>query len=359
MDEADAHRLYVQLRQTDAGAKQKKGLGFSAQPVEAASHRQAQDGAGKACLPGFAPAAGRQQAGSPHKAQQPSPDYKSTKCRRAEGREHRNHRSNRKRKDREHEGQHESPNPGSTGPARSHHSLERRSTQRLTRHLSRNRRGKEQRHESSDQHESRHRASSRHRDKTGHRHEDRQPLPRPPPQPQSTDYAAMIEGYESMKPSEKLKARTRLQLERNHCSKVHSRTGQDDTQWTRFVFNKDALLEEEGAQAEGGFSSGTNMLSLKSSQQSARSAHEIIAAHRSHEDAIFGRTPVNDGLAALQRDDYAERQLHVDSSTQSTDISPAEPVNENDMVDAIAIANQTNLSWRERAELMRARRRQA
>lgn len=60
----------------------------------------------------------------------------------------------------------------------------------------------------------------------------------------SIDYSRLIEGYEKMTPAERVKARMKLQL--NETAKKDEGMGSG---WERFVFNKDAPLDDEEVEA--------------------------------------------------------------------------------------------------------------
>ncbi|GFR47284.1 hypothetical protein Agub_g8971, partial [Astrephomene gubernaculifera] len=160
------------------------------------------------------------------------------------------------------------------------------------------------------------------------------------------DYASLIEGFDAMNPAEKLRARTRLALSQadarvrsnaaaaaaaaaaNSETAAHDRAGGGagggrsssggGSTWTRFVFNSDALLDEEGARpslasswdADGANAAGgdapdekrynshglaeeldrgeLNALTFRRTGDMERRQQALRRAEAQHEDAIFG-----------------------------------------------------------------------
>ncbi|KAK9820549.1 hypothetical protein WJX72_011549 [[Myrmecia] bisecta] len=78
-----------------------------------------------------------------------------------------------------------------------------------------------------------------------------------------------------------MKARTKLLLQR---AADKSGPAKEERQWTRFAFNSEALLDEEGAQPENGFHGDANVVSFRK-PHAAATAEELQQAH---EAAIFG-----------------------------------------------------------------------
>ncbi|KAK9827646.1 hypothetical protein WJX81_003238 [Elliptochloris bilobata] len=98
--------------------------------------------------------------------------------------------------------------------------------------------------------------------------------------------------------AQRMKARMRLLLERGATQAAGRGLGGGDSsgQWTRFVFNKDALLDEEGARPEGGAAGAANSVSLRGPRASP--GGPAPGSDAAHEAAIFGTAP--HGHAELQ-----------------------------------------------------------
>jgi hypothetical protein len=54
-------------------------------------------------------------------------------------------------------------------------------------------------------------------------------------------------------------------------------------QWTRYVFNNQALLEEEGAVPDQAFSNGANAVSLRVPAAQASQQQRVQSAQEAHE----------------------------------------------------------------------------
>ncbi|KAK9810946.1 hypothetical protein WJX73_000327 [Symbiochloris irregularis] len=150
--------------------------------------------------------------------------------------------------------------------------------------------------------------------------------------------------YAEMTAAQQLKARTKFQLQQRDQD---TKTPADGEQWTRFVFNQDALLEEEGAQPAQDLSDAEGPFAPKPShlQRSDRS-QAVHATSHTHEDAIFG---------APSKPQAADQPVHslqpaASKGEAGADVAGADAIN------PIVTANQSNLSWRERAAQMRERR---
>ncbi|EIE25354.1 hypothetical protein COCSUDRAFT_40625 [Coccomyxa subellipsoidea C-169] len=106
-----------------------------------------------------------------------------------------------------------------------------------------------------------------------------------PGRPEKINFVEAIPGYEEMSAGERMKARTKLLLARTNKQDIDSRQ-----QWTRFVFNKDALLDEEGAQPGDAFGGGANAVSLKVPAAQARQEERILSAQEAHEACASSRS---------------------------------------------------------------------
>ncbi|CAL8460587.1 g116 [Coccomyxa elongata] len=170
-------------------------------------------------------------------------------------------------------------------------------------------------------------------------------------EPERLNFEALIPGYERMSVGEKLKARTKLLL---------ARTSKNDTgnreRWTRFMFNKDALLDEEGADDFGG---GANAVSLKVPAAQARQEERMQSAQEAHEAAIFGRPAAvpheqdHSSLAAVGQRAGLGARLPSAEPEYAAQLTAAMPIQSE------AVQTQKAASWRERAAQLRAQRQAA
>eukprot|EP00873_Tetraselmis_striata_P033294 jgi/Tetstr1/453558/TSEL_040526.t1 len=116
--------------------------------------------------------------------------------------------------------------------------------------------------------------------------------------PDKVDYATKIRGYDRMSTFEKLKAKTKFDLS---SAFKGDEAGPDELgrQWTRFVFNNDAPLEEEGARPDTKFGrddDGLAELNSVSFRTSNAQSHIDNQSAR-HEDAIFSASVKAEALA--------------------------------------------------------------
>ncbi|KAK9909203.1 hypothetical protein WJX75_008669 [Coccomyxa subellipsoidea] len=163
--------------------------------------------------------------------------------------------------------------------------------------------------------------------------------------PEQLNFRELISGYDQMSAGERMKARTKLLLERT------DKTGKDDRQqWTRFVFNKDALLDEEGAQPDNAFGGGANAVSLKVPAAQARQNERILSAQEAHEAAIFGLPAAGPQSSPPVIGQHAGLGARPPSPEPPEQLSPDPPIH------AETVQNQAAVSWRERAAQLRAQR---
>lgn len=172
--------------------------------------------------------------------------------------------------------------------------------------------------------------------------------------PNALDYAKLIPGFGDMTPAEKVREKMKLQL--SDTVSKDTEKGMD-AEWERFVFNKNAPLDDDakfdyfgdgtGARDDTGFlqNTGSTFLSANTSQ-AKREAHLQAA----HDAAIFG--PPDAGMSSektasssIQFDGSLSREADVDNDT---DGQPAGAPAKSSLLSDQVLALQQG-SWRERA----------
>ncbi|KAJ9163694.1 hypothetical protein P3X46_023334 [Hevea brasiliensis] len=149
----------------------------------------------------------------------------------------------------------------------------------------------------------------------------------------SVDYSQLIQGYEKMTPSERVKARMKLQLDETAEKDTAKGMGSG---WERFEFNKDAPLDDEeieAAEDDAGLVKHIGQ-SFRFSAVEARKEETIKAAH---DEAMFG-APVLPGSMISDSEPEAENNEKESNKTEVTKGLLSEKV----------LAKQQG-SWRERA----------
>ncbi|KAL3135050.1 hypothetical protein ABBQ32_007996 [Trebouxia sp. C0010 RCD-2024] len=177
--------------------------------------------------------------------------------------------------------------------------------------------------------------------------------------PKAPDYAKLIVGYKYMTDANRLKAVTAYKLQKTSAKDVSSQDGQP---WTRFVFNKEALLEEEGAAPDGPDQEGQGPAGLGAFDfRPHRSAKIGKPAEDAHEAAIFGAPaaasgmePVRHSLPSASASDSDERPQVVELQEQAVQLPATitpDAANAPLVEPAPATAGAPKMSWRERALL--------
>ncbi|KAK4394580.1 hypothetical protein Sango_1612300 [Sesamum angolense] len=129
------------------------------------------------------------------------------------------------------------------------------------------------------------------------------------------DYAKLIEGYDSMTPTERVKAKMKLQLSK---TVENDETIGKGSGWERFDFNKDAPLddEEEIEAAEDDAVLVKHMgQSFRFSAVEARKEEEIKAAH---DEAMFGGSSYP---PPEETDDEAEKESQIQENIESAPVT--------------------------------------
>ncbi|XP_011071751.2 LOW QUALITY PROTEIN: probable ATP-dependent RNA helicase DDX46 [Sesamum indicum] len=129
------------------------------------------------------------------------------------------------------------------------------------------------------------------------------------------DYAKLIEGYDSMTPAERVKAKMKLQLSK---TVENDETIGKGSGWERFDFNKDAPLddEEEIEAAEDDAVLVKHMgQSFRFSAVEARKEEEIKAAH---DEAMFGGSSYP---PPAETDDEAEKESQTKQKIESAPVT--------------------------------------
>lgn len=152
---------------------------------------------------------------------------------------------------------------------------------------------------------------------------------RPAARPKSpeSDWSQVIDGYDQMTVAMRLRARTRYQLQQ-----ATKKASDDGQQWTRFQFDDSQLADGDDDAAA---------LDLKELPDDAG------RKDLSHEAAIFGAPPKQDGLDCGEDEDLP--QVVVIPEMVGEDAMPA-------VVEQPAAPAQPRLSWREKAAQLRAQR---
>ncbi|KAL0043427.1 hypothetical protein WJX79_004474 [Trebouxia sp. C0005] len=157
----------------------------------------------------------------------------------------------------------------------------------------------------------------------------------------------------SMGPTERLKAVTQYKLRKTSSKEPNDADGKP---WTRFVFNNEALLDEEGAVPEGPGFEGSGQAALGAFDfRQHRSVQPALPAEDAHEAAIFGapaaQVPAGDDPlrrpASAASSDSDERPQVVELHEITAFGDDADP---SDAAEPGA-ASPPKLSWRERALL--------
>ncbi|DBA88530.1 TPA: hypothetical protein ACH3X2_005002 [Trebouxia sp. C0005] len=401
MEVDEAHRLYQQFQKVDAAAKQKQGLGFGAAspprpdtevskpsngweaPYKLSDKYQQPDT--KSRKRSRSPSHHKSYRSRPASRSPPSPSrgnstsHKAKRSRRSGSREperhhqtHRYHKEDHRDHDR-HSRSHQSPHRHSHSSrdgerSRRHHSSHssRQDSRHDSRHRSRHGRARscsrDQR--SSRQHVNleadRHRRYDRsHHSRSRSREKDRRSRDKDSRSRQegkadkAPDYATLITGYNSMGPTERLKAVTQYKLRKTSSKEPNDADGKP---WTRFVFNNEALLDEEGAVPEGPGFEGSGQAALGAFDfRQHRSVQPALPAEDAHEAAIFGapaaQVPAGDDPlrrpASAASSDSDERPQVVELHEITAFGDDADP---SDAAEPGA-ASPPKLSWRERALL--------
>ncbi|KAL3162699.1 hypothetical protein ABBQ38_008740 [Trebouxia sp. C0009 RCD-2024] len=177
--------------------------------------------------------------------------------------------------------------------------------------------------------------------------------------PKPPDYAKLIVGYKYMSDANRLKVVTAYKLQKTSAKDV---TNQDGQPWTRFVFNKEALLEEEGAAPDGPDLEGQGPAGLGAFDfRPHRSAKIGKPAEDAHEAAIFGAPaaacgmqPLRHSLPLASGSESDERPQVVELQEQAAQLPPtitSDAANAPLVEPAPATAGAPKMSWRERALL--------
>ncbi|KAL0021144.1 hypothetical protein WJX77_004692 [Trebouxia sp. C0004] len=406
MEVDEAHRLYQQLQKVDAAAKQKQGLGFGAsspprpdaelskpsngweapyklsdkyqQPETNSRKRSRSPSHHKSHFEVGKRHRSRPASRSPQSPPQGnSASHKAKRSRRSGSREperhhqthkyHQEYHNDHDRRSRPHQSPHRHAHSSRDGDRSRRHLSH--SSRQDSRHDSSHRRHGRARSRSRDQHflqqqvsleAYRHRRSDRsHHRRSRSRDKDRRSRDKDGRNIQEVkadtapDYATLVTGYNSMGPTERLKAVMQYKLCKTSSKEPNAADGKP---WTRFVFNNEALLDEEGAVPDGPGHEGSGQAGLGAfdfrqhwSVQSARPAEDA------HEAAIFGapaaQAPAgHDSLRSLAHATSSES----DERPQVVELHEITAVgNDADPTDAVepSAATQPKLSWRERALL--------
>ncbi|XP_057806347.1 uncharacterized protein LOC131021253 isoform X2 [Salvia miltiorrhiza] len=149
-----------------------------------------------------------------------------------------------------------------------------------------------------------------------------------------TDFAKLIDGYDSMTPAERVKAKMKLQLSK---TVENDETIGKGSGWERFEFDKDAPLddEEDIEAADDDAVLVKNMgQSFRFSAVAARKEEEMKALH---DEAIFG---VSSHPPPAETDNEAQGANHVDENVET---APAMSLLSDELL------TRQKGSWRDRA----------
>ncbi|DBB18474.1 TPA: hypothetical protein ACH3X3_000117 [Trebouxia sp. C0006] len=412
MEVDEAHKLYQQFQKVDAAAKQKQGLGFGAsspprpdtelpkpsngweapyklsdkyqQPETNSRKRSRSPSHHKSHSE-----VGKRRRSRPASRSPPSPSrgiskaHKAKRSRRSDSREPERHDQTHKyhsedphdrtRRSRSHQSPHRHSHSSRGGERSRRHHSSHSSRQDSSRHDSRHRsRHDRARSRSRDQRSSRqqhvsleadrhrrsdtsHRSSSRSksRDKDRRRRDKDSRSRQEDKADKAPDYATLITGYNSMGPTERLKAVTQYKLRKTSSKEPNGANGKP---WTRFVFNNAALLDEEGAVPDGPGFEGSGQAGLGAFDfRQHRSVQPALPAEDAHEAAIFGAPAAQ----VPSGDDPLRRPAHAASSDsdERPQVAKLHEItafgDDADPPDAVepSTAPQPKLSWRERALL--------
>ncbi|KAK4437135.1 hypothetical protein Salat_0047400 [Sesamum alatum] len=147
------------------------------------------------------------------------------------------------------------------------------------------------------------------------------------------DYAKLIEGYGSMTPAERVKAKMKLQLSK---TVENDETIGKGSGWERFDFNKDAPLDDEEIEAAEDDAVLVKHMgqSFRFSAVEARKEEEIKAAH---DEAMFGGSSYP---PPADTDDEAEKESQRKENIESAPVTS--------LLSAQVLTMQQG-SWRDRA----------
>ncbi|PON47588.1 hypothetical protein PanWU01x14_243470 [Parasponia andersonii] len=164
------------------------------------------------------------------------------------------------------------------------------------------------------------------------------------------DYSRLIEGYDSMSPAERVKAKMKLQLAETAEKDAMKGMGSG---WERFEFNKDAPLDdEEDVEAAEDDTAVVKQIgqSFRFSAVESKREEQIRAAH---DEAMFG-TPVI--LPSSTSDDEAGAEAEAEAEAQAEIKTDKKELNESDLAAGLlsekVLAKQQG-SWRDRARRQR------
>mmetsp|Transcript_32644 Transcript_32644/g.81882 ORF Transcript_32644/g.81882 Transcript_32644/m.81882 type:complete len:357 (+) Transcript_32644:163-1233(+) len=319
MDEGTADDLYRRLKKTDASARQKLGLGFEARHSENCQQsicgRSRSSSAEKRSRQGGSHEKSRSRSRSAERRRRRrgsrSRSRSSSRYTRRGRTTSRSRSAERRRRSRSRSWSADRRGRHARSRSRSRSPKERR---RGSKSSHRHRRRRRRSSSSDDRGQRRSRAHSRDRHNTqrsrspdrgrNNRKGDRSPVaskgkkPGRAARPDKVDYATKIRGYDRMSTFEKLKAKTKFDLS---SAFKGDEAGPDELgrQWTRFVFNNDAPLEEEGARPDTKFGrddDGLAELNSVSFRTSNAQSHIDNQSAR-HEDAIFSASVKAEALA--------------------------------------------------------------
>lgn len=161
-----------------------------------------------------------------------------------------------------------------------------------------------------------------------------------------------------MTPADRLKAVTQYKLQKTSSK---DRTQSNGEPWTRFVFNTDALLEEEAEQDEPGTTAGATtgaqagLGAFDFRQHCSAQPHK--ADDSAHEAAIFGAPaqhlpaePEQPASTAHGTSSDSDEQPQIVEIQEMTALG-ADNANNGGEADEPVLATAPKLSWRERAML--------
>ncbi|CAM0148647.1 unnamed protein product [Urochloa decumbens] len=336
MEEAKAAAYYDELNRKGEGARRfKQGLGFSSSS-DAASFPSKP--ASSSFLSGFVRAGA---AAAPAQAQPPPERPSSTRHRSRSPPPSRPRARSRSR----------SRSPSRSSRRRSRSRSRSRERRRRSRSRERDRRASRRRSRSRSRSPSHRSSRSSHSESRRDWHGDRRrddgresSKGRGGRDGGKVDYSRLIEGYDRMTPSERVKAKMKLQL--SETSAKDSTLGTGTVRWERFKFNKDAPLDEDNDDVEVANDDASIVKNIaKSFRLSALESKHEDKVRDAHEAAIFG-VPTTSFLNTeavedeLKANDEEEKAEDVETQPSSSLISDK------------VLAMQKG-SWRERAQKLR------
>ncbi|XP_019463495.1 PREDICTED: probable ATP-dependent RNA helicase DDX46 [Lupinus angustifolius] len=127
------------------------------------------------------------------------------------------------------------------------------------------------------------------------------------------DYAKLIDGYEKMSSSERVKAKMKLQL-----SETAAQDSEKGVGWERFEFNKDAPLDDEEVEVAEDDASLVKHIgqSFRFSAVKAKREEQIQAAH---DEAIFGASTLPPSIG-IDSEPEIENEKEVDKKDLVTSL---------------------------------------